>query len=177
MKQLHLHFALLVLLLLSSLGVSTPSVDAATSILPGGGEAVDGFVASKDLTALQCSELVDQVDVDYSENVYETIPETITIEEGGQITRDEMLGCALKSGNMHFWMIPYFVNYALEFVISVAGVLAVLMVIVGGYFYIYGAVTDDKEKGKTVISYALGGYALVLVSWFIVNALLLLVTQ
>ncbi len=88
-----------------------------------------------------------------------------------------MLACGLKSGNMHFWMVPYFVNYALEFVINVAGILVVLMIVVGGYFYIYGAVTEDKEKGKTIITYAIGGYVLVLTSWFIVNAVLLAVTQ
>lgn len=89
----------------------------------------------------------------------------------------ELLGCALKTGQLKFWMIPYFVTFALEFIINVAGVLVVLMIVVGGYYYIYGAVTDDKEKGKTIIEYAIGGYALVLVSWFVVNAVLLAVTQ
>ena len=74
-------------------------------------------------------------------------------------------------------MVPYFVNYALEFVINVAGILVVLMIVIGGYFYIYGAVSEDKDKGKTIITYAIGGYVLVLTSWFIVNALLLAVTQ
>lgn len=88
-----------------------------------------------------------------------------------------LLGCAIERGKVKFWMIPYFVNYVLEFMINIAGVLVVLMIIIGGYYYIYGAVTDDKEKGKTIISYAIGGYVLVLSSWFIVNAILLAVSS
>lgn len=87
-----------------------------------------------------------------------------------------LLGCAIKTGQVKFWMIPYFVNYVLEFAINIAGVLVVLMIVIGGYYYIYGAVTDDKEKGKTIIMYAIGGYVLVLSSWFIVNAILLAVS-
>lgn len=89
---------------------------------------------------------------------------------------DAFLGCAIKTGKIKFWMIPYFVNYALEFAITIAGVLVVLMIVIGGYYYIYGAVTDDKEKGKTIIMYAIGGYVLVLSAWFIVNAILLAVS-
>lgn len=88
-----------------------------------------------------------------------------------------LLACAIKMGKVKFWMIPYFVNYVLEFMINVAGVLVVLMIVIGGYYYIYGAVTDDKEKGKTIITYAVGGYVLVLSAWFIVNTLLLALTS
>lgn len=95
----------------------------------------------------------------------------------GTSCSEELLACAVKSGEIKFWMIPHFVNYALDFVIRVAGVLVVLMIVVGGYYYIYGAVTDDKEKGKTIVTYAIGGYVLILTSWFIVNAVLLAVTQ
>ena len=96
--------------------------------------------------------------------------------DGDAMTRD-FLGCAIKLGQVKFWMIPYFVNYVLEFMINIAGVLVVLMIIIGGYYYIYGAVTDDKEKGKAIITYAIGGYVLVLSSWFIVNAILLAVSS
>lgn len=89
---------------------------------------------------------------------------------------DTMLACAIRTGDIHFWMIPLYVNYVLEFLIGLAGLIAVLMVVIGGYYYIYGAITDDKEKGKTIITYALGGFMLVLSSWFLVNLLLLAVS-
>lgn len=149
----------------------TVPVQAATGILPGGGE-----ISASEMSSEECFALVEEWTVAYAESGYYGMPEDEAVGESS-VSSDLMLACALKSGNMQFWMVPYFVNYALEFIITVAGVLVVLMIIVGGYFYIWGAVTDDKEKGKTIITYAIGGYILVLISWFIVNALLLLVTQ
>lgn len=153
-----------------------PSAKAAVGILPGGGDEVSGYVSASSLSTADCSTAVETWGQTYSTSGYSSMPADVSVT-GGKISINEMLACGLKSGNMHFWMVPYFVNYALEFAINVAGILVVLMIIIGGYFYIYGAVTDDKEKGKTIIKYAIGGYILVLTSWFIVNALLLAVTQ
>lgn len=154
-----------------------PNANAAVGILPGGGETESGYVSADWLTVDQCYFAVEIWDEQYATNGYNGLPSEMTIEGSDKMTSEEMLACALKSGNMSFWMVPYFVNYALEYAINVAGIIVVLMIVVGGYYYIYGAVTDDKEKGKTIITYAIGGYALVLVSWFIVNAVLLAVTQ
>lgn len=154
-----------------------PNANAAVGILPGGGEVESGYTDASTLSANDCYNAVDQWDEQYSVSGYNGVKTEITTTDGKKLSSEEMLACALKSGNMSFWMVPYFVNYALEYAINVAGIIVVLMIVVGGYYYIYGAVTDDKEKGKTIITYAIGGYALVLVSWFIVNALLLAVTQ
>ncbi len=140
----------------------TPTANA-VGVLPSG---------TGSYSADECFTIVDAWTEKYSESGYAGMPTTLN-----SVTSTQMLACALKSGNMSFWMVPYFVNYALEFVINVAGILVVLMIVIGGYYYIYGAVTEDKDKGKTIITYAIGGYALVLISWFIVNALLLAVTQ
>lgn len=94
-----------------------------------------------------------------------------------QTQAETFLACALELGYVRFWMIPYFVIYAQEFLIGLAGLVTVLMVVLGGYYYIAGGVTDDKEKGKHIITYALGGFILVLTSWFIVNLLLLTLTS
>lgn len=167
--------------LLTSFSSLIPSAKAAVGILPGGDAAVSGYVSAGDQTAADCSSAVDEWDSQYSVSGYSKMPTSLALTSGNlngkTIALNEMLACGLKSGNMHFWMVPYFVNYALEFVINVAGILVVLMIVIGGYFYIYGAVSEDKDKGKTIITYAIGGYVLVLTSWFIVNALLLAVTQ
>lgn len=89
---------------------------------------------------------------------------------------EAFLGCALKLGEIQFWMIPYFVVFILEFVIDLAALIVVLMILVGAYYYIAGGITDDKEKGKTIITYAIGGFVLVLTSWILVNILLLALT-
>ncbi len=90
---------------------------------------------------------------------------------------EAILGCALKTGEIQFWMVPYYVIFALEFVIELAGLIVVLMIMVGAYYYIAGGLTDDKEKGKTIITYALGGFVLTLSSWILVNILLLALTS
>lgn len=90
---------------------------------------------------------------------------------------DSILACAIKTGNVNFWMLPFFVRNVLQFLISLSGLISVLMIIVGAYFYIAGGLTDDKEKGKTVIKYAIGGLVLSTLAWFIVNVILLAVTS
>lgn len=90
---------------------------------------------------------------------------------------ETLLGCALKLGEIQFWMVPYYVVFAMEFVIDLAGLIVVLMILVGGYYYIAGGLTDDKEKGKTIITHAIGGFILVLSSWIIVNIILLALTS
>lgn len=180
MSSRQINSARLLLVFVMGLSVilfSPLKTEAAIGILPGGASSTNGYVTASDLTEYQCSVAVDRWDAYYAESGYNGMPTEFAVEETEKMNSEEMLACAIKSGNMHFWMVPYFVNYALEFVINVAGILVVLMIVVGGYYYIYGAVTDDKEKGKTIIMYAVGGYALVLVSWFIVNAVLLAVTQ
>ncbi len=89
---------------------------------------------------------------------------------------DSLLGCAIQNGKIQFWMVKYFVVYALEFLLSIAALLSILMIIVGAYYYIAGGLTDDKEKGKTIIKYAIGGLVLATLSWVIVNVLLLALT-
>ncbi len=107
-------------------------------------------------------------DADYLKSVIDVAPKSDI---------EAILGCALKSGNIQFWMVPYFVVFALEFVIDLAGLIVVLMILVGAYYYIAGGLTDDKEKGRTIITHAIGGFILVLCSWIIVNIILLALTS
>lgn len=96
--------------------------------------------------------------------------------DGVEVDSAGLLGCAIERGEVKFWMMPYIVNHALEFVIALAGLFVLLMILIGAYYYIAGGVTEDKEKGKKIITYALGGYALLLSSWILVNILLLALT-
>ncbi len=89
---------------------------------------------------------------------------------------DLILGCAIQSGRVKFWMVPFFVKRVLEFLIQISSLISMLMILVGSYFYIAGGLTDDKEKGKTIISYAIGGLVLVILSWSLVSLLLLALT-
>lgn len=83
--------------------------------------------------------------------------------------RDGILGCAIQTGNIHLWMLPYYITYIIEFLITIAGLISVLFVIIGGYLYAWGGLTEDKEKGKKTVMYALIGLTLATLGWIIVN--------
>jgi len=79
------------------------------------------------------------------------------------------LGCAVKSGDIRLFMLPFFVTYLIQFLLQIAGVVALLFVVLGGYYYVLGGLTDDKEKGKKTITHALLGLIVALSAWVIVN--------
>ena len=90
---------------------------------------------------------------------------------------DQILACAIKSGQIKPWMIPFFLRNVLEFLIKLGGLITVLMIMVGAYYYMAGGLTEDKETGKNIIVYAIGGLVLTILAWFIVNVILLAVTS
>lgn len=144
-----------------------PSVFAASSVLP---EVSDEYFECDPSNA---------TDWGFWDALFNGDPDYIkAILDGAEKSDIEaILGCALKSGEIQFWMVPYYVIFVMEFVIELAGLIVVLMIMVGAYYYIAGGLTDDKEKGKTIITYALGGFVLTLSSWILVNILLLALTS
>lgn len=80
-----------------------------------------------------------------------------------------VLACAVQTGDVRLWMVPYYVRYVLEFIIRVGGLVAVGGIVYGGYFYMFGPVIDDKERGKKAVVYALAGIVLMSVAWAFVN--------
>ena len=83
--------------------------------------------------------------------------------------RDELLACAIKTGRVHFFMLPFFAVYAIEFLLGIAGLLAVLMITYGGFKYVTGSLSQDTETGKKLIIQSLEGLAIALSAWIIVN--------
>ncbi len=90
--------------------------------------------------------------------------------------RQDILSCAIKSGRVHLWMLPYFITSIVNFLIYISGTVAVLFVLLGGFWYMTGGLTDDKEKGKKTITYALMGLVITLLAWIIVNIIMVQVT-
>ncbi len=82
---------------------------------------------------------------------------------------NEVLGCAIKYGLVQLWMFPFFLVQLLEFLVALAGMLCMFFIVLGGYHYIYGGITDEKEKGKKTVMYAIMGFIVVLVSWIVIN--------
>jgi hypothetical protein len=80
-----------------------------------------------------------------------------------------VLGCAIKTGYVRLYMIPYFVTYIIQYLLGIAGLIAVLFMVYGGFTYVTGGISEDKETGKKVIMHALIGLIISLSAWIIVN--------
>ena len=92
------------------------------------------------------------------------------------VSYTQVLGCAVTTGDIKMWMVPFFIRYVLEFIIGIAGLLAVGGVVYGGYLYLFAGLSDDKDKGKNAIKNGILGFIIVLTSWAIVNIVISLVT-
>lgn len=88
-----------------------------------------------------------------------------------------LMGCAIQKGRVRLYMIPYFITYLVEFLLGIAGLVAVLFVIVGGYKYVVGGLVEDKEGGKKVIQNALIGLIVALSAWMVVNFIQIALTS
>lgn len=93
---------------------------------------------------------------------------------------EELLSCAIITGNIHLWMIPYYIVYWIEFLIQMSGILAVLMFVIGGIYYILGGgllQNISKDDGKKYMTWALMGMCLSFLAWVIVNVVLNFLSQ
>src|SRR3990170_3903023 len=85
-------------------------------------------------------------------------------------TGEGSLGDKIKSGDLHLSDIPAFISYFIEMAIILAGIVAFLMIIVGGYQYIIGGVYSEmREQGKNTLTYAITGFVLAMLAYGIVN--------
>lgn len=64
-----------------------------------------------------------------------------------------------------------YINGLYRLVVAGASVLAVVMILVGGFSYVASDAIGNKEEGKSTIKNALGGLLLVFASWIIVNTI------
>lgn len=56
-----------------------------------------------------------------------------------------------------------------NFVLSLVGTVAMIMIIYGAVRMGYGAVADDKEAGKKIISAGIVGFVISVSGWLIIN--------
>lgn len=91
--------------------------------------------------------------------------------------REEILGCAIKTGKVTLFMLPFFIVSLIQFLIGLAGLICVLFIVIGGYKYITGGITDDKESGKKTIMYAIIGLVVALISWIVINVIQVQLTR
>lgn len=92
-------------------------------------------------------------------------------------TQRFILGCAIQLGRIRLFMIPFFITYIIQFLLGIAGILAVLFVVFGGLKYVLGGLTEDKESGKKIITHALVGLLVALSAWIVVNLVQVVLTS
>ena len=88
------------------------------------------------------------------------------------------LAAKIRSGDIHLSDIPTFITYFIQTAIVFAGIVAFIMILVGGYQYIIGGIYSDmRESGKTTVIYAISGFVLSLLAYGIVNLIQLAATS
>lgn len=91
---------------------------------------------------------------------------------------DACIGLAnmIRTGNITLRQIPCFIKYFSQTLIAIAGSVAVIFVMVGGYRYVLGG-DVDKDAAKKTITYALVGLMISLLAWVMVDIVLQLATE
>ncbi len=150
--------AVFLLILVSFNTVSVNTANAQFTILP---QAAEGTTDS------DCKSMLD---------VYE-LQSSQYFKDLSTQGKENILACGIRTGRISFSMLPYFVTYIANFLLSLSGIIAVLFIVIGGYNYIYGGITDQKEKGKKTVMHALMGMWVAILSWVIVQVVLTAVTS
>lgn len=82
-----------------------------------------------------------------------------------------MIGrCSFVQGTMHFDCIPLYVAYLIGFVFSLVGTICLIQIIISGYqVAIAAAFAGDRAGALSRLRYALIGFAVCVLAYFIVN--------
>lgn len=108
-------------------------------------------------------------------NVSMALADEVTIMPSGTVGGVN-ISEKIQKGTIEFSDLPIFLAQILKFCLSIAGAVAVLMVVIAGYYLALGS-SDSKSKGKTIITYAIMGLAVIAFSWFIIDGFVNLVTS
>lgn len=135
----------------------SPEVDR--GILPG---------VSQDVN---CKEVMDDF---YAES--ETLKPDEFFANFPRAQKNVLLGCAIKTGRISVWMVPFYITYIIRFLIGLAGLISTLFIVIGGYRMVTGGIAEDKESGKKTLLYAIVGLIVTLLAWIIVNIIQTAVT-
>lgn len=79
------------------------------------------------------------------------------------------LAVKIQQGRVEIGDVFYMFIKLIDLVTKLAGTIAVLFLIYGGYQYMLGSVTDDKEGAKKTIKYAIMGIVVTFMAYLIVN--------
>ncbi|MFC1655312.1 hypothetical protein ACFL3C_00405 [Patescibacteria group bacterium] len=139
--------------------------------VPASAQGLGTLIPQPKEETMKCGDLLD--DYDEAEDPVKQFREAIK-EDASE--RGEVLGCAIKTGRIHFWMVPYFIVNFIEFLIGIAGLIAILFLVIAGYQFVIAGATDKRDAAKGTVMHALLGLVLVLVAWVVVNIIQFVLT-
>lgn len=87
----------------------------------------------------------------------------------GIIPPDGTIGKAITNGDVKLSTVADLIFYWIDYFTYIIGGLAILNIIYGGYQYVIGSVSDEKERGKKSVTYALVGVFITFCSWMAIN--------
>lgn len=126
-------------------------------------------------TSLTEDECVEQIEI-FEQAWYSSGGKSVAEVAGRDGGLNSLLGCAIKTGDIHLAYVPFYVKGIIEFLLAIAGLLSVVFIIVGGYKVMVGGLIEDKESGKKTITHAIAGLIVCFLSWGIVNIVQMLLT-
>lgn len=89
------------------------------------------------------------------------------------IPAEEITGCDFKTGEIHAACLPNYLAYLIGALFSITGVIFLLMLIIGGYQYVLGSAGyGNKEEGIARIRFAVIGFIVTALSFYIVEFVL-----
>lgn len=86
-------------------------------------------------------------------------------------------GCNFQTGEISFDCIPHYIKYLIDAIVGLAGTIAVIFIMVGGFKYIFSGVSENKEAGKETIINAIIGLLVTGLAWIIVTMVISLATM
>lgn len=91
------------------------------------------------------------------------------LEDQDRLSQDDILGCSIITGRISLTYLSLFVFYILNWLSIASGVVAMIFIIIGGYKYIIGGLSESKDEGKKTITNAIIGLLVSTGAWIIVN--------
>ncbi len=87
------------------------------------------------------------------------------------------LSSKFKYGTLQLFDIPKYLAYITDNSVWVAGLLAVIFSMIGGYYYLIGAYSDSPDQGKSTLKNVFIGLTVVMLSWMIIDLFIRLITE
>lgn len=127
--------------------------------------------ATKDLNEYLTTKSWDKITCDPAK-------ESDEASQKANFTENDILGCSIITGRIRFAYVPRFIVYALELLTILSGVLSLLFVVLGGYYYLINSLSGgDMDKGKSYIKNAIIGLIVSLSAWSVINLVQLFFTS